>query len=520
MGKGHNFTGMCHSARSRHDRALDHYLRALEHFERSGDRWYIAMAHNNIGAVHEKLGDHAKAGHEYGTALHLFGVLADTVWVANVSNNLGNLHYEAGRHDSAVTYYHRANTVLTAAGMDLFAASARMNLANALGRTDQAERALEVMRSARTAMPAGEDDQTRANILAHLGRMHGEAGRPDSAAALLRQALSLAVATRSLDVQANAHQFLSAHHERMGRMDSALAHHKRWAVLHDSIFNAEHSVRIAEMQEKYESDRKDLLLAEHRARAERRALIMRAVAAGAVLLLIAALSAFAAYRTKRRSEAALARKNARIGVQLKEKELLLREIHHRVKNNLQTVSSLLSIQGRAITDEKAKQAVNDGRLRVKSMALIHQDLYREGDLTGVRMPAYVHKLAHSLIASYASADRVRLESEVADIVLDVDTAVPIGLVLNELVTNALKYAWPGERSGVLRIVLRPHGDALELAVADDGVGMPPDGAAQGTGFGLDMVRTFAGKLKAEWAVHNGPGTTVRMTIRKFKRADG
>ena len=104
-----------------------------------------------------------------------------------------------------------------------------------------------------------------------------------------------------------------------------------------------------------------------------------------------------------------------------------------------------------------------------------------------------------------------------DLALDVDTAVPIGLVLNELVTNALKYAWPGERTGVLRVGLRRATDALELLVADDGVGAAATSDAQG-GFGLNMVRTFAGKLKAEHAVERANGTRVHLSIRNFKLA--
>ncbi|MBK7556289.1 MAG: sensor histidine kinase [Flavobacteriales bacterium] len=161
-----------------------------------------------------------------------------------------------------------------------------------------------------------------------------------------------------------------------------------------------------------------------------------------------------------------------------------------MKNNLQTVSSLLSIQGRSITDETAKQAVNDSRLRVKSMALIHQDLYREGDLTGVQMEDYVAKLANGLVTSYSMTDRVQLDLRVHPINLDVDTAVPLGLILNELITNALKYAWPDGRPGRLQVSMSVSTeDALLVDVIDDGIGMK-DGAqvaASGTGFGLGMI---------------------------------
>jgi two-component sensor histidine kinase len=403
----------------------------------------------------------------------------------------------------------------------MYTGSTRMNLANTLSKLGRNEEALGIMRSALAVMPVGEDDNTRANILTNLGRLHAVAGDPDSATFLLRQGLALATTTQARTVQANAHKFLSGFFEERGRLDSALHHHKQWAALNDSIFNEESSAQIAEMQEKYESGKKDVLLAENKAQLEQRSLTIKAVAIGAALLLLASLFAFRAYRIKKRTSEQLARKNAVIDEQLKEKELLLREIHHRVKNNLQTVSSLLSIQGRGIADPTAKQAVNDSRLRVKSMALIHQDLYRDGDLTGVEMKAYVDKLATSLISSYGRADSVVLQSEVQELRLDVDTAVPIGLILNELITNALKYAWPGGGSGNLAIAMRiTDQNALLLRVHDDGIGYDPGAtrSADSTGFGLGMIQTFASKLKAEWSIRTENGTVVEMIVRNFKLA--
>lgn len=520
IGKGHNYTGMCYTLMSEYDRALKHYLQALPRFERGGDPWYTAMAHNNVGTVHEKLHNRPKASEQYGLALAMFTSLGDTVWVANVSNNLGNLYYEDRQFDSSIVYYHRANALLTGSGMGMYAGSIRMNLANAMGELGQNEEALEMMRSARAAMPLGEDDNTRANILANLGRLHGLVGNADSATYLMRQGLALASTAKARSVEATAHQYLSAYFEERGRLDSALFHHKRWAVLNDSIFNEESSAQIAEMQEKYESGKKDVLLAENRAQLERRSFTIKAIAVGAALVLLAALFAFRAYRIKKRTSEELARKNAVIDEQLKEKELLLREIHHRVKNNLQTVSSLLSIQGRGIADPTAKQAVNDSRLRVKSMALIHQDLYRDGDLTGVQMKEYVEKLANSLISSYDRADRVTLETRIDDLSLDVDTAVPLGLILNELITNALKYAWPRTEDGTLKIEMTVSGDALRITVRDNGIGYDPDAdrSADSTGFGLGMIKTFATKLKAEWSIRNEKGTVVDMIVRNFKLA--
>lgn len=519
IGKGHNYAGMCYTVKGDHDQALAEYLVALENFLNGTDPWYTAMAHNNVGSVHEVEQHWPKATEEYRRAYVLFAELGDTVWMANVSNNLGNILYQHNELDSAIVHYERADVLLTRAGQWSTASSTRMNLANTYERAGDQQRALTTMRGALAIHPVGEDESTRGNILVALGRLQGLGGDQDSALLNMREGIRLAKAVGATSVLASGHGYMAEYFESIGRPDSALAHFKQMTAFQDSLFSEEKSAQIAEMQEKYESGRKDLLIAENAAMLARRSDTIKIVVAGALLLLIAALMAFRAYRLKRTKEAELEKKNAIIEVQLKEKELLLREIHHRVKNNLQTVSSLLSIQSRGITDERAKQAVNDGRLRVKSMALIHQDLYREGDLTGVRMKEYVEKLAKGLITSYAMADRVELRCEVQALDLDVDSAVPIGLILNELITNALKYAWPDGRNGLLTITMRTETDALIVHVRDNGIGYDPSvRSAEGSGFGLNMINTFASKLKAEWSIGNNNGTVVELIVRNFKLA--
>ena len=136
------------------------------------------------------------------------------------------------------------------------------------------------------------------------------------------------------------------------------------------------------------------------------------------------------------------------------------------------------------------------------------------------MKEYVEKLASSLISSYDRADSVQLQLAIDDLSLDVDTAVPLGLILNELITNALKYAWPDAGEGVLVIGMTNSGDALRISVRDNGIGYDPDAdrSADSTGFGLGMIKTFASKLKAEWSIRNERGTVVEMSVRNFKLA--
>ncbi|MBK1842687.1 AAA family ATPase [Azospirillum sp. YIM B02556] len=181
---------------------------------------------------------------------------------------------------------------------------------------------------------------------------------------------------------------------------------------------------------------------------------------------------------------------------LEEKDALLREIHHRVKNNLQLVTSLLNLQSRRIKDEAVAALFADSRDRVRSMALVHESLYRLGNFARVPMREHLEAVCAHLLRAYSrQAGAVRLETELADLKLDINRAVPCGLIVNELVSNALKHAYPGGRGGLLRVVLTVDGQECRLSVRDDGVGLPggsvPDNMDS---VGLQLVSDLTNQL--------------------------
>ena len=201
--------------------------------------------------------------------------------------------------------------------------------------------------------------------------------------------------------------------------------------------------------------------------------------------------------------------------QLGEKEALLKEIHHRVKNNLQVVSSLLGLQSRAIQDAPIRHMFQESQNRIHSMALLHESLYQSDSLSRVDFPAYVRQLAAYLFQSYGvKTEHVRLRTDLDQLYLGMDAAVPCALIINELVSNSLKYAFPEGRNGEVRIVLegKPGGSA-RLVVADDGVGMARDVDWTRTkSLGLRLVRTLAQQLDAKLEIESEKGTEVRLTF--------
>jgi len=207
----------------------------------------------------------------------------------------------------------------------------------------------------------------------------------------------------------------------------------------------------------------------------------------------------------------------KIKAALKEKETLLKEIHHRVKNNMNVTSSLLKLQSADITDKKTLQLFKDTRGRIETMALVHDKLYRSKDLAHIDFREYIKDLAENQFRSYGvKRDRISLKVAAEELFFEIDLATPCGLMISELVSNALKHAFPQNRKGEIKIALSAiDGHEFELIVSDDGVGIPADVDFENSeSFGLYLVRLLVEQLDGTVDLGRDGGTTFRIRFRK------
>lgn len=197
-----------------------------------------------------------------------------------------------------------------------------------------------------------------------------------------------------------------------------------------------------------------------------------------------------------------------------QKDLLLKEIHHRVKNNLQLISSLLNLQERYIKDEKAKQVSMEGKTRVRAMSLIHQFLYQKDDLINLSLDEYFQKLVKELFDIYHISDKdIKMEFNIDQIDLDVDRVIPLGLIFNELMTNIFKYAFPENKTGKVTVNLRKSDANLILEVNDNGVGLSEQNiSANNDSFGYTLIKALLSKWKGTFNVTSSNGTQVSIVI--------
>ena len=200
---------------------------------------------------------------------------------------------------------------------------------------------------------------------------------------------------------------------------------------------------------------------------------------------------------------------------LREKEVLLSEIHHRVKNNMEIVSSLLELQSADLVDEPALQLLRSGQTRIKSMALIHEQLYQSEDLAKVDFGEYLRTLVADLYNLYGvNPDVIELKIDVDHILLGIDSAIPSGLIINELVSNSLKHAFPADRAGEISIAFRPDDEGqYRLTVGDNGVGLPEGMDFRNTSsLGLKLVNALTAQLKGTLEVDRSGGTEFKITF--------
>lgn len=305
----------------------------------------------------------------------------------------------------------------------------------------------------------------------------------------------------------NMYQYIGNTYELKGNLKSALNYYKSYfkkSLQLESEKN-ERSLRESELKINVLSQKKMIAKKQNEQ-------LISIIVLGIVLVLLGFL--FWNFKQKQKSNEMLAilnteleSKNNLLDKKNEENELLLREIHHRVKNNLEVVSSLLALQSAQIEDSNTKDAMTEGQNRVNSIGIVHQKLYQGSNLGAVEMKDYFLNLSESILDSFGAEQRIDLKLAMENLDLDIDTAVPLGLIVNELLTNTIKYAFPKGEKGTITIKLQKQdNNILRLEVADNGVGK--SGITHGTGFGGQLVSLLTQQLNGTMTEESQNGTTL------------
>ena len=304
--------------------------------------------------------------------------------------------------------------------------------------------------------------------------------------------------------------------KKEGEKDSSIFHYEALLTARDSFFNLENANNFHELYTKLELGEKERAILKKEVIIQKENRTKNRLYMTVCFLTILSLMGGWLIRNKIKHEKKITEQNKIIKTALAEKDVLLKEIHHRVKNNLQIVSSLLGMQSLSIKDESVKTAITESRSRVHSMSLIHQNLYKKEKFSGIEMKPYIDQLCSNLINTYHFEEKeIILKTNVSkELWLDVETVVPLGLIINELITNSLKHAFDNRETGTITTNLNIENKILVLNVRDNGVGFNQEKNQQNT-FGHSLIESFRHKLDASLSIENNNGTSVTLYIKSY-----
>jgi len=556
LAKSYLYLAHYHREYSKLDSSLAYTLKAQEFYRALKNELELANTHLALKTIYSIQTEYGKATEETYRAMEIFQKMDHQKGVAICYSHLCDLLYYENRYstgiefcdkaidiqkklgekeDLALTYRYKANSQLFS-GDDLEHALASINnsieLYNELG-----EAGIPFMASinwrGNIYKYLGEYEAAIANYqynfdkskelglqrylipsLGNIGHVYLMQGKYEEALPYNLEAIDIMIKTGRIRNLWENYMHVSTIYENMGDFKNALEYNKLYATAYTEIKDRAIQSLEGELQAKYQTGQKNatILFQNEKISQQRKTQTLYVILVGMLAFILFGLFYYYKKRQKRNQE--LLALNTQLDIKNKQNELLLKEIHHRVKNNLELVKSLISLQSAQMEDSPTKEAMMASQNRVQSMGIIHQKLYQGENLGSIEMKDYFLNLGEGILDSFNAEDKVKIECAMENLELDVDTAVPIGLIVNELLTNALKYAFPEDKNGTIQISLsKSTPETLTLRVADNGVGKINGLALKGTGFGSQLIQLLTQQLNGTMLEKVEMGTTVEFQFK-------
>ncbi len=427
--------------------------------------------------------------------------------------NAGSAAIGMGNYKESYNYFNKALTLAKALNFNPISMCDFLNnRGNALKRLGRYSEALIDYEHVLKLSQQTNYRNAYATVTANLGEINLLTGNYQEALKYQLQTVKFQEEDNDLSNLTENYGHVSTIYEKLGNYPLALEYQKKARIMRDSTAKIESDKTMSSLLAQYDTEKKENTIAAQKTQLAQQRLVQWLSIGVASLLLGFLLFGYKSYSIRTKTNKLLEAKN-------KQNELLLKEIHHRVKNNLELVKSLISLQSEQIEDAVTKDAMIASQNRVQSMGIIHQKLYQGKNLGHVEMKDYFLNLGEGILDTFNLENKIKIECAMEHLELDIDTAIPIGLIVNELLTNALKYAFPENKSGHISISLsKTSPETLTLQVADNGIGKTKGLAPKGTGFGLQLIKLLTQQLNGEMTEDTANGTSVLFHFKLNKAA--
>lgn len=557
--KFYEMKGRIHANMLQLDSASLYFAKAETGYKAIDDKKGQASTYFKIGWVHKKRGELQEALEADLKALKLMEAIGDKMGIASANGRLSNDVLRQGRNEEALAYAMKSIEICKENGFDEeiifgYTAAGDANIAmgdnqqsyyyfdkaltaakdlgfgpmsladfsnnrgNALKRLGRYDEALTEYKYAQTLAQQANYQNAINTVIANLGEINLLLGNYKEALGYQLETVKLQEENGDLTNLPENYMHVSTIYEKLGNYPLALEFQKKARIMGDSIAAAESDRNMSELLTQYETGKKETTILAQNQKIEQQRKTQILYISLASLLAIVIFGMYFTLKNIHKKRKALGILNSELDAKNKQNELLLREIHHRVKNNLEMVKSLIALQSAKLEDGASKEAMLASQNRVQSMGIIHQKLYQGENLGSIEMKDYFMNLSEGILDTFNAEDKVKIECAMDALNLDVDTAVPIGLIVNELLTNALKYAFPEGTKGKINISLSQENNALLLKVSDNGIGKTKGLKPKGTGFGTQLIELLTQQLNGTISEDHQNGTAVHFNFKNFKIA--
>lgn len=526
--------GVIHKIWGDYNKAISYYQLAMKTYEELNDSILIAKLLNNIGCIYFSYKiDYKKALDYYVNALKIYTQYKDSITIADICSNIGIVYSEINENKKALEYFTQSYIIYKSIGD-------RNGIANSYSQLGEIQIILGDFKKAlkyfKKAQGLYKDIGEQSNFLysyVQIAGIYKKMGKFNKALDYHNRYLKYAESQNFKSDILEQYKAISNIYEALGNYNKAIEYYKKYSLYKDSLVKEKYIIQIAELETIYKTEKKENEIIQlekeklkHEAEIRRQKLLKILAFTISIMFFLLTSTILLSFLQKRKSNKILASKNYEINEKnmllkksIIEKETFLKEVHHRVKNNLQIISSLLSLQTRYINDLRISEEILEGKNRVKSMALIHETLYSYNNLTSVNFKPYIIKLIRYIASTYKISGKViKSNIDIDDINLDINIAIPLGLIVNELISNIYKYAFTYHKKGEIVVTLnRIDTERILLRIRDNGIGFSKDIDLNNIKtLGLRLVKRLIYQIDAEFTISTKKGTTCNIIFKKQK----